>query len=233
MTRSTPSRVTDSYGPAHPVVARQRLDHRRPEATSTPPMTRAHHSTPTATRFARAADHRHHRRLRPGRRRRPGQRHHQDRLLGGRARRQQDRLGAAPSHLRTTVGAGTGGTDLVTNTRYNDAGQTVQSWLPGSTGSDARSTSTSYYTATGTGPCVSAALAGLACSTGPTAQPATGHPLPVTTTSYNRYDQPAHRHRDRRRHRPHHHAPATTPPAARPAAPSLSYPPPAERLYPP
>jgi RHS repeat-associated protein len=90
----------------------------------------------------------------------------------------------------TTVGAGTGGTDLVSNTRYNDAGQTVQSWLPASTGSDARSTSTRYYTATGTGPCVSAALAGLACSTGPTAQPATGNPLPVTTTSYNRYDQP-------------------------------------------
>ncbi len=90
----------------------------------------------------------------------------------------------------TTVGAGLNGTDLVTNTRYNDAGQTVQSWLPGSTGSDARSTSTSYYTATGTGPCVSAALAGLACSTGPTAQPATGNPLPVTTTSYNLYDEP-------------------------------------------
>jgi len=90
----------------------------------------------------------------------------------------------------TTAGAGTGGTDLVTNTRYNDAGQTVQSWLPGSNGNDARSTSTSYYTATGNGPCVSAALAGLTCSTGPTAQPTSGNPLPVTTTSYNRYDQP-------------------------------------------
>lgn len=90
----------------------------------------------------------------------------------------------------TTVGGGTGGTDLVANTRYNDAGQTVRSWLPGSNGSDARSTSTSYYTATGTGPCVSAALAGLTCSTGPTAQPSTGSPLPVSTTSYNRYDQP-------------------------------------------
>ena len=96
-------------------------------------------------------------------------------------------LGQATS---TTVGAGVGGTDLVSNTRYNDAGQTVQSWLPGSTGNDARSTSTSYYTATGAGPCVSPALAGLACSTGPTAQPTTGNPLPVTTTSYNRYDQP-------------------------------------------
>jgi RHS repeat-associated protein len=90
----------------------------------------------------------------------------------------------------TTVGAGTGGSDLVANTRYNDAGQTVRSWLPASTGADARSTSTSYYTAAGTGPCVSAALAGLTCTTGPTAQPTTGNPLPVTTTSYNRYDQP-------------------------------------------
>ncbi|MEO7259980.1 MAG: RHS repeat-associated core domain-containing protein [Jatrophihabitantaceae bacterium] len=92
--------------------------------------------------------------------------------------------------LSTTVGAGTGGTDLISNTRYNDAGQTVQSWLPGSTGNDARATSTSYYTSTGPGPCVSAALTGLACATGPTVQPATGNPLPVTTTSYNRYDQP-------------------------------------------
>ncbi|MDQ2837803.1 MAG: hypothetical protein M3Y89_10365 [Actinomycetota bacterium] len=89
----------------------------------------------------------------------------------------------------TKVAAGTGGTDLVTNTRYNDAGQTVQSWLPASSGSDARSTSTSYYTATGTGGCVSPALAGLACSTGPTAQPTSGNPLPVTTTTYNLYDE--------------------------------------------
>jgi hypothetical protein len=90
----------------------------------------------------------------------------------------------------STVGAANGGGDLVKNTRYNDNGAVVQSWLPGSNGADARSTSTSYYTATGTGSCVSAALAGLACSTGPTAQPATGNALPVMTTTYNLYSQP-------------------------------------------
>jgi RHS repeat-associated protein len=91
----------------------------------------------------------------------------------------------------TTVGAGTGGGDLVTNTRYNDAGQTIQTWLPGSTGSDARSTSTTYNTAGTSGTCVSNTLAGLICSTGPTAQPTTGNPLPVTaSTSYNLLDQP-------------------------------------------
>jgi RHS repeat-associated protein len=90
----------------------------------------------------------------------------------------------------TTAGAGAGGTDLTRNTRYNDTGQVVQSWLPGSTGSDARSTSTAYFTATGTGSCVSAWMAGLGCSTGPTAQPGTGNPLPVTTTTYNLYSQP-------------------------------------------
>lgn len=90
----------------------------------------------------------------------------------------------------TTVGAATGGGDLTSNTRYNDAGQVVQSWLPGSTGSDARSTSTTYYTATGTGSCVSAWMAGLVCSTGPTAQPGSGNPLPVTTATYNLYSEP-------------------------------------------
>ncbi|MGI8665151.1 MAG: RHS repeat-associated core domain-containing protein [Jatrophihabitans sp.] len=90
----------------------------------------------------------------------------------------------------SVVAAGAGGTDLVTNSRFNDAGQTTQSWLPASSGSDAKSTSTTYYTAGASGACVSYALAGLACSTGPTAQPATGNPLPVTTTTYNLYDQP-------------------------------------------
>jgi RHS repeat-associated protein len=90
----------------------------------------------------------------------------------------------------TTVGAGTGGGDLTTNTRYNDNGQVVQSWLPGSTGSDARAKYATYYTATGTGNCVSPALAGLSCTAGPASQPSSGNPLPVSTTSYNLYNQP-------------------------------------------
>ena len=89
----------------------------------------------------------------------------------------------------TKVAAGAGGTDLVSSTRYNDAGQSVQSWLPASTGSDAKSTSTSYYTAGSTGTCVATAFAGLACTTGPSAQPGSGNPLPVKTISYNLYDQ--------------------------------------------
>jgi RHS repeat-associated protein len=90
----------------------------------------------------------------------------------------------------TTVGAAAGGGNLTTITRYNNAGQTIDTRIPGSAGGDAHSTITGYYTATGTGSCVSAALAGLVCSSGPAAQPTTGNPLPVTTYTYDLYDSP-------------------------------------------
>ncbi len=90
----------------------------------------------------------------------------------------------------TQVGAATGGGDLTAATRYNSAGQVVEDRQPASTGSDAGTRVTTYYTATGTGSCVSAALAGLVCSVGPAAQPTTGNPMPVTTYTYDRYDKP-------------------------------------------
>jgi YD repeat-containing protein len=90
------------------------------------------------------------------------------------------------------MGSAPSSSDLVKITRDNAAGQTIETRLPAatSTGTDPHTTVTTHYTATGTGPCVSPALAGLACSVGPATQPTTGHPLPVTTTTYNIYDQP-------------------------------------------
>jgi RHS repeat-associated protein len=91
----------------------------------------------------------------------------------------------------TTDMGGASADDLVRTTRYNLAGQTIETRLPeAAAGGTAGDTITSYYTATGTGSCVSASQAGLECSTGPAAQPATGNPLPVTVTTYNSYDQP-------------------------------------------
>ncbi|MDT0262980.1 RHS repeat-associated core domain-containing protein [Jatrophihabitans lederbergiae] len=81
--------------------------------------------------------------------------------------------------------------DLVRISRYNQAGQVIESRLPGAAaGGSAGDTVTSYYAPGASGACVSTALAGLLCSTGPAAQPTTGNPLPITSTTYNRYDQP-------------------------------------------
>ena len=76
--------------------------------------------------------------------------------------------------------------DIVTTTRYNTLGQTIETRTPGGVaGGDARSTTKTYYTATGTGPCVNAAWAGALCSSGPAAQPASGPTIPTTTFQYN------------------------------------------------
>jgi RHS repeat-associated protein len=95
----------------------------------------------------------------------------------------------------STIVMGAGG-NVVTSTRYNSVGQVIEARQPmagvngSGVGNDAYTTDTTYYTATGTGSCVSANLAGLVCSVGPAAQPSTGTALPVTTTTYNLYDQP-------------------------------------------
>jgi RHS repeat-associated protein len=94
------------------------------------------------------------------------------------------------------MGASPSGADLITKTRYNPAGQTIQTRLPGAgdNGSgvptDARTTATTYYTAGASGTCVSYALAGLPCTIGPAVQPSTGNPLPVKTFTYDRYNNP-------------------------------------------
>jgi hypothetical protein len=60
--------------------------------------------------------------------------------------------------------------DLVGTTRYNLAGQTIETRLPAAAaGGTAGDTLTTYYTATGSGNYVSAAQSGLVCSTGPAA----------------------------------------------------------------
>jgi YD repeat-containing protein len=91
----------------------------------------------------------------------------------------------------TQMGTTPSSADLVRTTRYNAAGQVIESRLPaGAAGGDARTTLTSYYTATGAGACLNAAEAGLPCTVAPASQPTTGNPLPVTSTSYDSYDQP-------------------------------------------
>lgn len=109
-----------------------------------------------------------------------------------------DTTGWALHRPTTTYTTLTDGTNLLSCTRYNSAGQVIETRSPSGTngspcaspGGDAFSTATTYYTAGTTGTCVSNALAGLLCSTGPAGQPATGKPLPVTTTTYNMYDEP-------------------------------------------
>jgi RHS repeat-associated protein len=94
-------------------------------------------------------------------------------------------------HLSTSSTTVMGGSnsDLVTYTRYNSAGQIIETRspkaLPG--GGDAHSQLTTYYTASGSGTCGGQpADAGLVCTTSPAVQP-TGGDLPVTTTVYNLY----------------------------------------------
>lgn len=95
--------------------------------------------------------------------------------------------------LRQTTSTTTvmpGQTDIVKKTRYDAAGREIERRQPASTGNDAGSTATAYYTA-GAHPTVTACgnkpqWAGLACQRTPVAQP-TGKPLPVTTMAYGYY----------------------------------------------
>jgi RHS repeat-associated protein len=78
--------------------------------------------------------------------------------------------------------------DLTTITRYDSAGRVIETRSPGgASGGTAQSTLTAYYTATGTGSCVSTFLAGRVCTTGPAVQPASGPPLPITLYTYDKY----------------------------------------------
>jgi YD repeat-containing protein len=97
-----------------------------------------------------------------------------------------------------TVDAVAGGLNLTTTSLYDAAtGLVTETRMPaGPAGGDAHATRTLYYTA-GTHPTDSACgtkpqFANLVCKTLPAAQPGTaGLPdLPVTQTSYNRYNQP-------------------------------------------
>ncbi|MBG0831621.1 hypothetical protein HS041_28220 [Planomonospora sp. ID67723] len=85
-----------------------------------------------------------------------------------------------------------GGDDIVQRTRYDATGRTIETRTPKSSGADAGTTVTAYYTA-GTHPSMTECgnkphWAGLACRIAPSVQPA-GAPLPVETRSYNYYGQ--------------------------------------------
>ncbi|WP_017936823.1 beta strand repeat-containing protein [Nocardioides sp. Iso805N] len=84
------------------------------------------------------------------------------------------------------MGASASSADMTTTTVYDADGRTIQTRLPGDTGGTTpRATNTTYYTAAGTGACVSPLSAGLVCQTAPGGQPSTGKPLPTTTTTYD------------------------------------------------
>lgn len=81
--------------------------------------------------------------------------------------------------------------DLTTTNRYNALAQLIESRsAAGAAGGDARTTLTTYYTATGTGTCMNAAFAGLACKTAPAAQPASGPTIPSSTFQYDQFARP-------------------------------------------
>jgi len=104
----------------------------------------------------------------------------------------------AATKVTTQMGPAPSADDLVKVTRYNPAGQVIESRLPaGAAGGDARTTVTTYYAATAgtatpgcTGTCINPTFAGLPYATGPIAQPVTGNPLPTAVTTYNQYNQP-------------------------------------------
>ncbi|WP_261558306.1 DNRLRE domain-containing protein, partial [Frankia tisae] len=91
-----------------------------------------------------------------------------------------------PTTVTTWMGGGST-PDIVRTTYYNAAGNVVESRQPkaNTAGTDAFTTVTGYYTTTGSGGCVNASWTGLACTSGPAAQPSSGNPLPVSTYTYN------------------------------------------------
>ncbi|WP_182378297.1 DNRLRE domain-containing protein [Nocardioides sp. WS12] len=100
----------------------------------------------------------------------------------------------SPTTVKTQVNASTWSTET---TRFDASGREVESRQPGGgangagAGTDAHSTVTSYYTATGAGDCGGKpAWDGLVCKVGPAGQPV-GQPMPVTwTTAYDEDLQP-------------------------------------------
>lgn len=89
-----------------------------------------------------------------------------------------------------------GGLKLTRTTGYDAQGRVTSNSLPKSTGTDAGTTLTTYYAATGTGSCNGhPEWADLVCSTGPAGAITGGgsnpSQLPTTTTTYDRWGNPA------------------------------------------
>ena len=88
------------------------------------------------------------------------------------------------------------GLDLTTTTGYDSQGRVISTTLPKSNGSDAGTTVTTYWSATGTGACNGhPEWADMVCSTGPAAAVTGGgsnpSQMPTTTTTYDRWGNPA------------------------------------------
>ncbi|WP_261575976.1 RHS repeat-associated core domain-containing protein [Frankia gtarii] len=96
-----------------------------------------------------------------------------------------------PTTVSTWMGGGSN-PDIVRTTYYNIGGQPVEVRQPkaNSSGTDAFTTVTSYFTPTGSGACVNASTAGLTCSESPAAQPSSGNALPTITHTYNSLNEP-------------------------------------------
>ncbi|MEV6212374.1 DNRLRE domain-containing protein [Kitasatospora sp. NPDC051914] len=87
-----------------------------------------------------------------------------------------------------------GGLGLTTVTGYDNQGRATSTALPASNGSDAGTTTTSFYTATGSGPCAGRPeWADLVCQTGPAGAIAGGgsnpSQLPIKTFQYGMFGQ--------------------------------------------
>ncbi|HLL34116.1 MAG TPA: DNRLRE domain-containing protein [Streptomyces sp.] len=88
------------------------------------------------------------------------------------------------------------GLKLTKTTGYDSQGRVIKTTLPKSNGTDAGATVTRYWSATGTGTCEGRPeWADLVCSTGPAGKITGGgsnpDELPVTTTEYDRWGNPA------------------------------------------
>ncbi|MFE0349481.1 hypothetical protein [Streptomyces griseoluteus] len=96
----------------------------------------------------------------------------------------------------TKVTVDPSGLTIATTTGYNAAGKVISNSQPSSTGSDAGTTTTTYYTATGSSPCGGhPEWADLVCRTAPAGDITGGGSNPnqraTTTTTYNLYGSPA------------------------------------------
>jgi YD repeat-containing protein len=98
--------------------------------------------------------------------------------------------------LPTSTTKDPAGLNITTTTAYDDQGRVTRTTLPASTGSDAGSTITTYYTGDGTGTCGGRPeWADAVCQTSPAGAITGGgsnpSQLPTKTTQYNLWGTPA------------------------------------------
>ncbi|MFD3455823.1 DNRLRE domain-containing protein [Streptomyces sp. NPDC058691] len=97
---------------------------------------------------------------------------------------------------KTVTDPGTGHLSIAQTTGYDAQGRVISAGMPKSTGSDAGTTVTTYWSATGTGACAGKPeWADLVCSTGPAAAITGGGTNPsqllTKTTTYDRWGNPS------------------------------------------